>query len=203
MENSPQKSDSSSSIILGFLAGCGCLIAIIVFCSIAFVILSAYGISSYSKEVSSQVSTQKSAEQKSFSSPQAMNTIVTTGDIEWTAVQAKNLGSSIPSKYSYGSDCKSASGNFISVKVKVKNVGSEGITVYAPKMYDADQNSYDPATNLYNCQTDSLIYTEKINPGIEKTLDVIFEMPKTVTEYKLAVYSGHYGDSNTFISIKF
>ena len=116
--------------------------------------------------------------------------VVTKGDFEWKVLSAKNLGDTLTSTNQF-IDPKKSSGNWISVRFEIKNVGSSAAYLVDPKIIDSTGIKYEKSTDsFFYVPNDEYAVFEKINPGISKTYTNIYDIPKTSTGLQLLVGDG-------------
>ena len=173
--------------------GCGALILLLVVCFIIASVAGLTGLSKLSEEV--EKTTQESEEKKdtAFENPSNMNEPVTVSEVEWTLLNAEDLGSTIPSRYEFSEDCVANSGKFIKISMKVKNNSKAMASVSSLNLYDSEQNEYITSSDLFDCIEDDIYILDNINPGIEKTFVGVYEVPATANGFKVKV-----GDMDLF-----
>ena len=115
---------------------------------------------------------------------------VTKNDFEWKVLSAKNLGDTLTSTNQF-IDPKKSSGNWISVRYEIKNIGSSAAYLVDPKIIDSNGVKYERSTDtIFFVPNDEYAIFEKINPGITKTYTLIYDIPKTSTGLQLLVSDG-------------
>lgn len=158
---------------------------------ICFIVISAMGLGAVSKvanDIDNQTKASEEKEKTAFDNPEKISTPIIVKDVQWTVVEAKDLGSNLKSKYgAYGTDCNANSGKFIQVKLKIKNNGKEIATLTNLDLYDSEKNEYKTSTDVYGCIEGDLYILDNINPGIEKTFVAIYEVPTTAQGLKVKV----------------
>lgn len=113
--------------------------------------------------------------------------IVTKDNVEWKVLSAENLGDTITSTNQFMPPIKS-SGNWISVRLEVKNVGTKAKYFVDPQIIDSLGTKYLKSTEtMFYVPADEYPILENMNPGIAKTFTIIYDVPKTSTGLQLLV----------------
>ena len=124
--------------------------------------------------------------------------VVKVGDIEYTALSARNT-KSIGSEY-LG---ETTSNNFVIVNLRVRNVGNKELSLFSSMMIYTIRNSeYEPHTaGIY---LDNGFYViMSIGSGISKTIDVVYEIPSNYSESDyLSVKASSYSSSTKKIYMR-
>ena len=179
------------------LIGCGVLTLLIVICVVVTSLLGLAGVSKVATEIDNSIKETEVNDQKEMENPSKMNETVVVGEVQWQLVAAEDKGDVIKTDYSYGDDCVANSGKFIKITVKDKNNSNDMVSVMDLDLYDSENNEYTTSSDVYSCVDDSLFLLSNINPGIEKTFDAYYEVPKTASGFKVKVgdldfFSGSY-----------
>ncbi|MEK3947316.1 DUF4352 domain-containing protein [Paenibacillus sp. FSL H7-0703] len=89
---------------------------------------------------------------------------------------------------------KKTSDKYIVVNLSIKNLDKEARTLDASmfKLIDAAGLEYEPMSDadLYVNDSGNMLFLAKINPGLTKTANVVFEVPKDSKNFKLKADSG-------------
>lgn len=189
----PAKKGMSTGVKV--LIGCGVLTLLVVICVVATSLLGLAGVSKVATEIDNSIKESESNDQKELENPSKMNEAVVVGEVQWQLVAAEDKGDVIKTEYSYGDDCVANSGKFIMITVKVKNNSNDMVSIMDLDLYDSENNEYTTSSDVYSCVDDSLFILSNINPGIEKTFNAYYEVPKTASGFKVKV-----GDLDLFSS---
>jgi hypothetical protein len=146
---------------------------------------------------------KEDAVEGSFGKPFGMDQRITVGEVEWVITKAENLGSTLKSKYgSYGDDCVANSGSFIRIDFKVKNISKDMITLTDLYLYDSSEREFTSSSEVYSCVEDELFLLDNINPGIEKTFTVVYEVPEDAEDLKIKVEDLKlFGDGEAYVDL--
>lgn len=202
-QNQTPKKGMSTGVKL--LLGCGVIIFLIIGC---FVIVSVAGIAGVSKvanDIDKETKASEDKEKEAFDNPSKLNEAVTVKDVQWTVTEGKKLGTTLKSKYGeFGTDCIANSGQFIQVKVKIKNNSKEMLSTVNLNLYDSNKNEYYRSTEVGECIEDEIFILDNINPGIEKTFTAIYEVPKEASGFRLKVGDlEFFDDEHQYVSLGF
>jgi hypothetical protein len=122
-----------------------------------------------------------------FNNPKSIKEPVIVGDLEWVVTSAKDLGSSLKNNYLDGDDCVSDNGKFIEVEVKVKNHGKTQKNITNLDIYDSEKNAFSTSFDVFECVASDYFLGGNINPGLEKKLKLVYEVPTTSSDFRLKV----------------
>jgi len=146
------------------------------------------GILGTASVVEEQQKEQANKEEQIWNNPKKLNEKITVGNIDWTVVEAQNLGSTLKSKYGqYGTDCNANSGKFVKVTVKVKNNDKEIRTLTNVDLFDSQKREFKISSDVFGCVDGDVWILENINPGIEKTYVAVYEVPSDAKNLRLKV----------------
>ncbi|MNW32463.1 Telomeric repeat-binding factor 2 [compost metagenome] len=89
---------------------------------------------------------------------------------------------------------KKTADKYIVINLSIKNLDKEARTLDSSmfKLIDAAGLEYEPMTDadLYVNDSGNMLFLAKINPGLTKTANVVFEVPKDSKNFKLQADSG-------------
>lgn len=173
----------------------GCILLLL--CGVVcFFIASATGLAGLSKvanEIDTQIDKSKSDEENKFNNPHKINEKVTVDKVEWTLLEAKDMGKTLKAKDKFYNDCAAESGKYVYVKFKIKNNDKDISSISNVDLLDSDKNEYKTSSDVYSCIEDDIFILENINPGLEKTFVGVYEVPSNAKDFRLKV-----GDLNFF-----
>lgn len=177
----------------------GCVILII--CGVICFIMNLVGIN-YLKNQATDL--QKKHEQTLFDNPEELGEKFTVNDIEWTLLEAKDMGSRVNSEKLLNYDCVSKEGKFIFIKIKVKNNQKDSVSIPDFILLDSDKKEYKSSNDPLGCVEVNIILSESIKPGVEKTFVGLYEVPSSSKDFRLKVGELNLFSSNfRFISLGF
>ncbi|HNZ70517.1 MAG TPA: DUF4352 domain-containing protein [Candidatus Dojkabacteria bacterium] len=184
------------------------ILAILVFlgiCALSIILLTAKGISNVAKDFNEQQQEEEAKTEEKFNNPKSLGEKVNVKNVEWTVLEATNLGSTIPSSYSYGDDCIANSGTFVKIKVSIKNNSSEMVSVSDLYLYDDKNREFITSSDIFGCEDSAnLLILENINPGIEKTFTNIYEVPTDSQNLRVKVGDTElFSDEYEYVSLGF
>ncbi|MCC3379878.1 DUF4352 domain-containing protein [Paenibacillus farraposensis] len=145
-----------------------------------------------SKAVSTTASVDKKEEPKKEEAPKMakIGEAVQVGNL---AVQANKASS----KTTIGQNefmQKKTADKYLVINLSIKNLDKEARTLDASmfKLIDAAGLEYEPMADadLYVNDSGNMLFLAKINPGLTKTANVVFEVPKDGKGFKLQADSG-------------
>lgn len=179
------------------LIGCGgCFLISIIIIGFLF-IAGVFGAKKVVDKVNSDIKKSESTENSNFNNPKSINSSVQVSKLEWKVLEVKDLGSTIRANAPYYTDCKATTDtHFISVRFKVKNTGSESQYVNAPTIADSNKNKFSYYSNYYKCLSttkslDKIFSVESLNPGVEKTYIMYYEVSNDAKELRFRVEDGN------------
>lgn len=183
--------------------GCGVLTVIGVLCAVAFFVYSTIKFDEMADKAKADLDATMSAasasaeavqsantqyEENVFNNPQKIGDVITVGNVDWSVTEVKNLGTKINNELdSFLPSCNASSGKFVQVKLKAKNTSNQVITTNATyqNVYDSAKNQY-IKSDVLNCMLSNK-YTSSVNPGIEYTFKLIFEIPTSSTGLRMKI----------------
>ncbi len=134
----------------------------------------------------------------------AGESITINNEVNWKILSAKDLGDTLEAIDEW-SDDKTTTGKFIKVRFTVKNVGKEMKTLTDLKLFDNEDRefvTYDESFG-YIEEEEELFLLENINPGMEKTCTVIYEVPKDSKDFILEITNLEWTSDKAYISLGF
>ena len=143
------------------------------------------------------------AEEPSFTIGQVVN----VGDVEYT-VNSLSTATTLGSEYSN----QTANGVYLVVEVRVKNNGQKAMMVDTNlfSLVDGEivYNSDGTASTYANTDesgTNLGFFLENLNPGLEKTGNVVFDVPQSIIDgatKQLKVTTGFFGTESALINLQ-
>lgn len=134
--------------------------------------------------------------------PHTSNLYVTVGDVQWKILDAEDLGNTLEPVEDYY-DKKTTSGKFIKVRFNVENKGSEMATLTSLKLFDDKDREFTSysGTSGYIEDEEELFLLDNINPGMDRTYTLIYEVPKNASNLMLEVTSLEFGADKEYIDL--
>jgi hypothetical protein len=147
---------------------------------------------------------QEKAIQGSKESPRPPMLFITVGVVQWKILNAEDLGNTLEPVDDYH-DIKTTNGRFIKVRFQVKNKGSEMVTLTSLKLFDDKDREFTDysETSGYIEDEEELFLLDNINPGMEETYTLIYEVPKDANNLMLEVTSLEFTGDKEYISLDF
>lgn len=162
-------------------------------------------VSKIEKEEEIVEETAEEAEIGSKDNPYSINESITiNNEVNWKILSAKDLGG-ILEAIDRWSDDKTTTGKFIKVRFTVKNIGKEMKTLTDLRLFDDEERefvTYDESFG-YIEEEEELFLLENINPGMEKTCTVIYEVPKDSKDFILEITNLEWASDKAYISLGF
>jgi len=187
---------------LKIFLGCLGLLIVIGLCIGGASVLGIMGLGKVANDVSKDIDEEKTAESDAFDNPKAINEVVTVSEVDWTLLEATDLGAEIPATSEYLDPCVSQSGRFIYVKVKVKNNGSEMKSTVGLNLLDSQKREFISSSDIFSCFDDALFILDNLNPGVELTFIEVYEVPIDATGLRLEVTDlAFLGDEKDYIDL--
>lgn len=93
-------------------------------------------------------------------------------------------GTEIKSTSQWRSSCTTEAGILVKVKVYYKNTGNEPAYVSNFNLYDSKNRKFE-AESMAMCLENQIMFSEKLNPGLELTFESLYELPKDAEDLKL------------------
>ena len=129
--------------------------------------------------------------------------VVNVGDVEYT-VNSLSTATTLGSEYSN----QTANGVYLVVEVRVKNNGQKAMMVDTNLfslvdgeiVYDSDGTA-----TMYANTDESGFFLENLNPGLEKTGKVVFDVPQSTIDSstkQLKVTTGFFGTESALINLQ-
>ena len=129
--------------------------------------------------------------------------VVNVGDVEYT-VNSLSTATTLGSEYFN----QTANGVYLVVEVRVKNNGQKAMMidtnlfslVDGEIVYDSDGTA-----SMYANTDESGFFLENLNPGLEKTGKVVFDVPQSIIDSstkQLKVTTGFFGTESALISLQ-
>ncbi len=147
----------------------------------------------------------KEPEIGSKENPYSINESITINDeVNWKILSAEDLGNTLEAIDRW-SDDKTTTGKFIKVRFTVKNVDKEMKTLTDLRLFDNEDRefvTYDESFG-YIEEEEELFLLENINPGMEKTCTVIYEVPTDSKGFILEVTNLEFMSDKAYISLGF
>lgn len=117
-----------------------------------------------------------------------LNEEVRVGDVGWIVTAVKTTD-----KLESGNEFiepKTTTGQFVWVDVIIKNYGSDALTADSSAVHILDSQDREfgaYAESFAYIAEDKQLFLEQINPGLDRTGQIIFEIPKDATGLRLSV----------------
>lgn len=106
---------------------------------------------------------------------------VKLGNITWNVLSAKDMGNTLKSDNQFIKSL-TTSGRFIAVRYKVTNGGTSELYYQSPDLVDTAKRKFGSSTDAYHWLPDEEeCLLQKLNPGITKTCQAIYEIPSDAT----------------------
>lgn len=149
--------------------------------------------------------TEEEAEIGSKDNPYSINESITiNNEVNWKILSAEDLGDTLEAIDEW-SDDKTTTGKFIKVRFTVKNVGKEMKTITDLRLFDNEDRefvTYDESFG-YIEEEEELFLLENINPGLERTYTVVYEVPKDSKYFILEITNLEFVSDKAYISLGF
>lgn len=185
-----QGMSSTTKIILGVVGG---ILLLILCCCVTYI--GFFGLAGFT--VVQEVQKQLEEQNKAFDNPSKINEIVKTGEVEWKVTSAKYIGSTLKANSQYLDDCKSsAHSTFIKVTLTVENKDYKEVNLKAPIIVDSERKEYSRADSIYRCASSDTMSYESLNPNVNRSYTVYYEIPVSAKNLKLKVDDGEYDSYN-------
>jgi len=156
-------------------------------------------------EQAEEAKTKEEAEIGSKENPYSINeSIKINNEVNWKILSAEDLGNTLEAIDSW-SDDKTTTGKFIKVRFTVKNVNKEMKTLTDLRLFDNEDRefvTYDESFG-YIEDEEELFLLDNINPGMEGTYTVIYEVPADSKDFILEVTNLEFMSDKAYISLGF
>lgn len=157
------------------------------------------------EKIVEEVETEEEAEIGSKDNPYSAGESITINDeVNWKILSAEDLGDTLKAIDEW-SDDKTTTGKFIKVRFTVKNVGKEMKTLTDLRLFDDEDRefvTYDESFG-YIEEEEELFLLENINPGMEETCTVIYEVPLDSKDFILEVTNLEWISDKAYIRLGF
>ena len=103
------------------------------------------------------------------------------------------------------SDDKTTTGKFIKVRFTVKNIGKEVKTITDLRLFDNEDREFMTYSSIFGYieEGEELLIADNINPGLERTYTVIYEVPTDSKGFILEVTNLEFMSDKAYISLGF
>jgi len=147
----------------------------------------------------------KEEEVGSKDNPYSINESITiNNEVNWKILSAEDLGDTLEAIDRW-SDDKTTTGKFIKVRFTVKNIGKEMKTLTDLRLFDNEDRefvTYDKSFG-YIEKEEELFLLDNINPGMERTYTVVYEVPKDSKDFILEITNLEWTPDKAYISLGF
>lgn len=147
----------------------------------------------------------KEAEIGSKENPYSINENITiNNEVNWKILSAEDLGDTLEAIDRW-SDDKTTTGKFIKVRFTVKNVSKEMKTLTDLRLFDNEDREFVTYDEIFGYIEDEeeLFLLDNINPGMEGTYTVIYEVPADSKGFILEVTNLEFMSDKAYISLGF
>ncbi|MBA7580376.1 hypothetical protein ES708_22267 [subsurface metagenome] len=152
-----------------------------------------------------EAKTKEEPEIGSKENPYSAGESITINDeVNWKILSAKDLGDTLEAIDRW-SDDKTTIGKFIKVRFTVKNIGKEMKTITDLRLFDNEDRefvTYDGSFG-YIEEEEELFLLENINPGLERTYTVVYEVPADSKDFILEITNLEFMSDKAYISLGF
>ncbi|MDY0097036.1 MAG: DUF4352 domain-containing protein [Candidatus Dojkabacteria bacterium] len=93
-------------------------------------------------------------------------------------------GTEIKSSSQWRSSCTTETGVLVKVRIYYKNTGNEPEYVSNFNLYDSKNRKF-KAESMPMCLEKQIMFSEKLNPGLELTFESLYELPNDAEDLKL------------------
>ncbi|NLE31064.1 DUF4352 domain-containing protein [Candidatus Dojkabacteria bacterium] len=113
-------------------------------------------------------------------------------------VKVENVvsGTKIEGSEKWSSPCTTETGVLVKVRIYYKNTGNKSAYVSNFILYDSKDREFE-AESMPFCIENRIVFTEKLNPGLELTFQSLYEIPKDAVDLKIRL------SENIYISLGF
>jgi len=145
------------------------------------------------------------AEVGSKDNPYSINeSIIINNEVNWKILSAEDLGGTLEAIDRW-SDDKTTTGKFIKVRFTVKNVGKEMKTITDLRLFDNEDREFTIYSESFGYIEDEeeLFLLDNINPGLERTYTVVYEVPADSKDFILEITNLEFMSDKAYISLGF
>jgi len=157
------------------------------------------------EKIIEEVKTKEEAEVGSKDNPYSINESITiNNEVNWKILSAKDLGDTLEAIDRW-SDDKTTTGKFIKVRFTVKNVGKEMKTITDLRLFDNEDREFTIYSESFGYIEDEeeLFLLDNINPGLERTYTVVYEVPADSKDFILEITNLEFMSDKAYISLGF
>ena len=157
------------------------------------------------EKIIEEVKTKEEAEIGSKENPYSTGESITiNNEVNWKILSAKDLGD-ILEAIDRWSDNKTTTGKFIKVRFTVKNVGKEMKTITDLRLFDNEDREFTIYSESFGYIEDEeeLFLLDNINPGLERTYTVVYEVPADSKDFILEITNLEFMSDKAYISLGF
>jgi hypothetical protein len=151
-----------------------------------------------------EAKTKEEPEIGSKENPYSAGESITINDeVNWKILSAKDLGDTLEAIDRW-SDDKTTTGKFIKVRFTVKNIGKEIKTMTDLRLFDNEDREFTTYSSFgYVEDKEELFIAENINPGLERTYTVVYEVPADSKDFILEITNLEFMSDKAYISLGF
>ena len=156
-------------------------------------------------EAVEETKTKEGAEIGSKENPYSINESITiNNEVNWKILSAEDLGGTLEAIDRW-SDDKTTTGKFIKVRFTVKNIGKEVKTITDLRLFDNEDREFMTYSSIFGYieEGEELLIADNINPGLERTYTVIYEVPTDSKGFILEVTNLEFMSDKAYISLGF
>ena len=149
--------------------------------------------------------TKEEPEIGSKENPYSINESITiNNEVNWKILSAEDLGNTLEAIDRW-SDDKTTTGKFIKVRFTVKNIGKEVKTITDLRLFDNEDREFMTYSSIFGYieEGEELLIADNINPGLERTYTVIYEVPTDSKGFILEVTNLEFMSDKAYISLGF
>ncbi len=148
---------------------------------------------------------EEEAEIGSKENPYSINESITiNNEVNWKILFAEDLGDTLEAIDEW-SDDKITNGKFIKVRFIIKNVSKEMKTLTDLKLFDNEDREFVTYDEIFGYieEEEELFLLDNINPGMEGTYTIIYEVPKDSKDFILEITNLEWISDKAYISLGF
>ena len=156
-------------------------------------------------EAVEEAKTKEEAEIGSKENSYSINESITiNNEVNWKILSAEDLGNTLEAIDRW-SDDKTTTGKFIKVRFTVKNIGKEVNTITDLRLFDNEDREFMTYSSIFGYieEGEELLIADNINPGLERTYTVIYEVPTDSKGFILEVTNLEFMSDKAYISLGF
>ena len=157
------------------------------------------------EEAQGEIEVVEEVEIGSKENPYSINESITiNNEVIWKIILAEDLGNTLEAIDRW-SDDKTTTGKFIKVRFTVKNIDKEMKTITDLRLFDNEDREFTAYSEIFGYIEDEeeLFLLDNINPGLERTYTVIYEVPTDAKGFMLEITNLEFMSDKAYISLGF